>query len=202
MTPLNWAMNRVADLSESESILKKIAARATIAVGVLPFEVLAIAQNLIKLPFSTGFMLCRIPLKLANLVARSKSLRNLEMSMPGPGSLFATALKVIGYALGTIFSILGFFISPRKNFDLHVILGLVRDEKAEAQRAQIELQTAKRKEAVAQELEANIKKIALANSAKIAEKVTQLEIEAQKQQKVLESLNLNERKSAAVAAAA
>lgn len=190
MTPLNTVMNKVAIMAESDAILKKIAVRAITVIGVLPLEVMTTALGLIKLPFDAALSVCKIPLKVTNLFARSKSLRSLERSLPTPRAVVITALKIVGYALGTLFTlILGVFISPKMNFDLHVSLGLIRNERAEAQRLQAELQVAKRRAAVAQELEDNINRIALANKAKIAEKERELVLEAQKQREILEAAN-------------
>lgn len=186
MSPLNWTMNRVASISESNSKGKKIASRAAVAVGVIPLEVLAIAQNLIKLPFSSALMLFRVPLKAANIIACSKSLRSFENSLPGFYSLTVTALKVIGYVIGAIFSLTIGLISPKINFSLHKALRLIVDEKAEAERLQKELQKAKEQKILTQKIELHLLNLKNANSAKIAEKERQLVLEAQKQQEMLE----------------
>lgn len=190
MTPLNLVMNHVANMAESDALLTKIGIRTVTIVGVIPLEVMAAAFNLIKLPFEAALMVTKIPLKITNLLARSKALRSVEMALPGPKKVIVTALKIIGFVLGTLFTVvLGVFISPKMNFDLHVSLGLVRNAKAEAHRAQIELQIARRRAAVAQQLEDNIKRIALANKARIEEKERLVALEHKRQRETWEATN-------------
>lgn len=171
MQPLNWLMNRTVEMSESDSVIKNVATRVILFVGALPLEFLAIAQNAIKLPFITIGMGAKLSLKTFNLLANLQFIRDFEQSLPGPGYLVTTALKVIGYAIGVIATVLlGILISPKRNFDLHVSLDLISNKKADAELALQQQIKAKRRAAVAVEEKAYIANLIKANSLKNLEK--------------------------------
>lgn len=151
MSPLNELMNHVAGLSYSSStFVKGFSTRGIMFFGGIPLEVLATLQNIIKLPFETALMICKVPLNIVNLCAKSKSLTEIVNELPGPCKVIQTALKVVGYAIGTVFTAILGLISPYHNFRLHVLTRLVRDEAAEAEKLSKQLR--EQKEAEDQEL--------------------------------------------------
>ncbi len=171
MAPLNVLMNRVADLSDSKSFFKKqILTRALVVTACLPVEVLSTAQNLIKLPYQAIQTAIKIPAKIINLGVRSSSLREFEMKLTGPFQLMKTAIKVISYIIGTLFTATLGIISPYRNFRLHAALDLVKDIKAEKARRDGELNAAKQRETEKAIMQMHIKNLLLAQRLKNAEK--------------------------------
>ena len=147
MSPLNGLMNHVAELSRSENCFTRtVSARAAMILGGIPLEIAATAQNLITLPFQPIGMTCKIMVKVVNFGINSKILKNVEDFLPGLGQIAITAYKIVAYAIGTVFTCVLGLLSPMTNFHLHCALGLIHDEKAEAERMQAEEEEARQHE--------------------------------------------------------
>lgn len=132
MSPLNALINYSAELTHSTptTIAKNISSRILTAVCV-PFELAAVFENAIKLPFQTTALIIKIPAKICKIVACSATFAEFESSLSGPADIFKTVLKIIGYAIGSFFTASLGILSPYKNFRLHCIFGLTNNNKVE-----------------------------------------------------------------------
>lgn len=132
MSPLNALINYSAELTNTPptTITKKISSRILTAVCV-PFELAAIFENAIKLPFQTTALIIKIPAKICKIVACSATFAEFESSLSGPADIFKTVLKIIGFAIGSFFTASLGILSPYKNFRLHCAFGLTNNNKAE-----------------------------------------------------------------------
>ena len=170
MAPLDRLMNRVADMTHSNSIFKQhVLSRATVMAGCLPLEAIAVAQNLIKLPFEAVLMTIKVPVKIVNACLHSANLKNFEERLPGPLQLIKTAFKVIGFAIGALFTGTLGILSPYRNFRLHTALDLVSDEKAAAELLKREQEAARQQELQREVMLLHIKNLILAQRLKVAE---------------------------------
>ncbi len=170
MSPLDGLMNRVAEMSDSNSFFKQqILSRVSVLAGCIPLEMVATAQNIIKLPFEAAMLTIKIPAKVINLFIGSETLKDFETSLPGPLQLIKTAFKIIGYAIGTLFTSTLGMLSPYKNFRLHTVLDLISDEKAEAAAFQKEQAAARQREVQREIMQLHIKNLILAQRLKTAE---------------------------------
>jgi hypothetical protein len=163
MSPLNALMNHVSHMSHSEVVfVKYVSSRAETFFCGVPLEVLATAQNLIKLPFQPFGTIFKFAVKSIDLCVNSKTIKDLGAALPGPIDMLKTTLKIIGYAIGTFFTATLGLLCPTANFRLHCALGLVRNEKAEAERLQAELKAAQEKEVEEAKLKQEINELILA----------------------------------------
>jgi hypothetical protein len=183
MSPLNHLLNHVADMAESHSFLRsQITSRGVTLLGGLPLEVCASAQNLIRLPWLSAVSVVKMPVKLIGACLNSRAIKECASSMPGVQEVFATALKVLGYVLGAIFTAtVGFVLSPYLNFRLHLLLGLISDEKAKKAEEEAEQQAKKEREVQEKATQMHYHNLILAMKCKIAEKEQRL-----KEQRLLE----------------
>jgi len=124
-------MNYSAELAQSPSFFSRhISSRIITAICITP-ELLAIMQNIISLPLQCAELAVKIPAKIINLAVNSKSLNEFENNLAGPVDIIKTALKILGYAIGAVFTAsVGLIISPLHNFKLHCIFRLVNNEEA------------------------------------------------------------------------
>ena len=135
MTPLSYLMNCSAHSTQSSSCLKKnFQSRFLMGIAV-PFELLTIAENALKLPFQTAACMVKIPAKVVNVLACSASLEEFESSLAGPLDIIKTALKIVGYAIGVLFTASLGIIAPYKNFQLHCLFRLISNQKAQKEAA-------------------------------------------------------------------
>jgi hypothetical protein len=184
MSPLNHLLNHVADMEESHSFFRsQITSRGVTLLGGLPLEVCALAQNLIRLPWLSAVSVVKMPVKLIGACLSSRAVKECASSMPGVEEVFATALKVLGYVLGTIFTAtIGFALSPYLNFRLHLFLGLISDEKAKKAEEEAGQQAKKEREAQERVTQMHYHNLILAMKCKIAEKEQGLLEERSKRQ--------------------
>jgi len=174
-------MNHTVEMTSSDSFFKKqIASRVLMIAGGIPLEVLAMAQNLIKLPFEAATAAIKLPSKVANFCLRSKTLKEFERGLSGPFDVIKTALKVVGYAIGTSFTATFGFFSPSMNFKLHVKMHLIRNEKAETKRLHAETEAARLRDAQEKSMQAHIQNLVFAMRLQVAEKERKIAQEAEK----------------------
>ena len=133
MITFNHFMNYSNDLLESPIFYKRYLASTAITVGVsLPLEIASIAQNTFKLVGEAFFMAVKVVIKITIVIEFSKSLRTFERKLPGPFALIQTIGKIFAYIIGSLSTAtLGIFL-PSVNFQFHLSLGILRDEKIEA----------------------------------------------------------------------
>lgn len=131
MSPLNHLINYSAELAQSSSSFSKYFSSRLITAISIPIEMLAVLENTIKLPFQSAATIIKIPAKIINVALNSRSLNDFEEALSGPLDILKTALKIIGYAIGTFFSACGAIFSPYANFQLHYTLDLITDMGAE-----------------------------------------------------------------------
>jgi hypothetical protein len=177
MSPLSRLLNQSVVIAQSDSFLaRSVGSRFTTVVAGVPLEILAVAQNLIKLPFEAAQMVIKLPAKIINTCVDSPSLNEFASSLPGPIALLKTALKVLGYAIGAFFTATLGLLSPKANFNLHVFLSLVKDEKAEAQKLKANQEATKKREDQIQAMKAHLKNLIEAKKNKIIDKERDLEM--------------------------
>ena len=154
MTPLNTLMNYSIQLAESDSYFKSgISSRVLMAAGGAPLEAVVAVHNAIKLPFETVLFCVKIPAKACALFITSNNLKDFADHLPGPGTIVATALKIVAYTLGATFTLTLGIISPTANFKLHTSLGLIRDFKAENARLRAEQERVEQQRAYEQQIQ-------------------------------------------------
>jgi hypothetical protein len=163
MSPLNSLLNYSAEVS-GVSRCPCVASRLITAFCV-PFELSAIFENAIKLPFQTTAFMIKVPAKICKVLACSVTLGEFESSLSGPVDIFKTTLKIAGYAIGILFTATLGIISPYKNFRLHCAFGLTTNRQAEK----------------AQRLAEEKKRNEIANQEKIIEKRLKNLIDAMRQ---------------------
>lgn len=188
MYALNKLMNHVANLSYSESFfVRNISTRAVMTLAGVPLEILTSFQNLVFIPIQPLGVLSKFTIKILNMGIDSQRLRNFEEKyLPGIPQILITALKVFGYALGAVFSATLGFVYPWGNFKLHCALGLITDEKTQAERHHLEMEILKQKAAQELALKAQIQSMLLVMRRKAHEQEIRKTEEALKQQKALE----------------
>lgn len=130
MSPINHTMNFSAELSQRESFFPRHISSRLINITCFPLELLAALENTIKLPFQTATLAIKIPAKILNVVVRSKSLKEFESALASPLKVLETALKIVGYVVGSIFTLTLGTISPHKNFKMHCLFDLIVDKAA------------------------------------------------------------------------
>ena len=188
MSALNKLMNHVASLSYAENFfVRHVSTRAIMTLGGVPVEILTSLQNLIFIPFQPIGLVSKYTIKILNMGIDSQRIRNFEEKyLPGFSDIFKTALKVFGYALGAIFTATIGFLYPWGNFRLHCGVGLVTDEKTQAERRHLELQALKQRAEQELALRAQIQSMLLFMRRKEAEQESRKTEEVLKQQKALE----------------
>lgn len=190
MNSLNRLMNHVDGLSNSNRfIVRTVSTRLVSFSGGVPFEILASLQNLVKLPFQPFGLACKYAIKVINFVFDSTLLGRLENGLPGFTDIIKTALKVIGYALGAVFTTTLGVLSPRANFLLHCACGLIENEKVEAEKRHAQIEAARLREAQEIALQAQIHSLVIAMRKKIAEQERHRAEEALKQKKAIDLVN-------------
>jgi hypothetical protein len=133
MIPLNYSINYAAELTQSpRAVYRQISSRCLSTLS-LPIELLAVAENIIKLPFQTTACAIKFPIRLLSAVTQSKTLRECADALTSLKELLQTALKVVGYAAGFFFTASIGLISPYYNFKIHCALRLTTDRAAEKQ---------------------------------------------------------------------
>lgn len=188
MHPLNRLMNCVCEMTDSKSFVKKhLASRLLMASGGIPLELIAIAQNIIRLPFESTLLLIKLPAKVVNLCISSESFKEFEAGLSGPLQLLKTAFKIFGYTIGVFFTATLGLIRPKSNFRLHTALGLISDEKAEASCKFAQLQAKKLQEAQKKEVENDLRSLILAMREKNIKKEHQIAEEAKKRREIEEA---------------
>ncbi len=96
-------------------------------VAIIPLEALHVAYNAVKLPFQAVLLVLKVPaFPLAKLTGLT-TLDEYQESLSTPLDLLKTALKIVGFAIGLISSIVVGVISPRANIRIHVFLRLIED---------------------------------------------------------------------------
>lgn len=137
MSPLNTLMNHSAEFTQQPSYSKNIQSRFLTVVS-LPVELIASLENAIKLPFQAAACTIKIYAKILDIFIDSKSLQNIESRLTGPIAVLKTALKIVGYAIGSLFTLTLGILSPYKNFQLHCSFGLITNKSIEKQLQMIE----------------------------------------------------------------
>jgi len=146
MIPLNYSINYAAELSQSPRFAQRqVSARCMSAIS-LPIELLAAAENAIKLPFQTAACAIKLPVTLLSIVAQSKTLRECADALTSLKDLLQTALKVIGYTAGFFLTATIGMASPYYNFKVHCALYLTTDRAVEKERL---LQEEKKRQEIA-----------------------------------------------------
>ncbi|HEV8051058.1 MAG TPA: hypothetical protein VGP47_01080 [Parachlamydiaceae bacterium] len=131
MIPLNHLINYSSELTQSPSFFAKNVASRFITAVAIPFELLAVLENTIKLPFQTAAAIIKIPAKIVNVVANSMSLKEFESKLSSPLDVIITAIKIVGFAIGFLFTATLGLVSPQKNFHLHCSLSLISNHHAQ-----------------------------------------------------------------------
>ena len=131
MSPLKSLMNYSAEATQTSSFFSKNIKSRFLTAASIPLELLAIVENTFKLPFQSAALTVKIPAKILNVFVNSASLKEFESQLPGPLEVLKTALKIIGYAIGTLFTMSFGILAPYKNFQLHCSFGLISNQKAE-----------------------------------------------------------------------
>lgn len=168
MSPLNNLMNRVDGWSQSlnpetdepQGFFKRVVAGrlATVVFGV-PLEVAAAAQNVFKTFYKGVFMPLKVVANTISCVSGTDALDVLDEKLPKYKSFFKAVYRVAAYAIGTFFTLTVGFISPAANFKLHAVLGLgvnERERDQQAAAALIDIENAKKAEAVLKEAAAKL----------------------------------------------
>lgn len=146
MIPLNYSINYAAELAQSPRLVhRQLSSRCMSAIS-LPIELLALAENAIKLPFQAAACSIKLPITLLNMIIRSKTLRERADSLTSLKDLIQTTLKVIGYTTSFFLTATIGLISPYQNFKVHCTLSLTTDRAAEKARL---LQNEKRRQQIA-----------------------------------------------------
>lgn len=132
MSPLNSLINYSAELTSRSSyaLSKTISSRIVNALCV-PLELSAVVENAIKLPLQTTAFLIKVPAKICKVLACSTTLGEFESTLAGPTDILKTALKIVGYTIGMLFTASLGIICPYKNFRLHCAFGLTTNRQAE-----------------------------------------------------------------------
>jgi len=190
MSPLSGLLNHAVTMTHSDSFLvRSLGSRFTTVIAGTPLEIIAIARNLIKLPFEAAQVVIKVPTKIISTCVDSPTLKEFDTSLPGPFALIKTAFKILGHVIGTFFTATLGLLSPKANFNLHVFLGLITDEKAETQRHKSNQEAAKKREDQVQAMKAHLQNLIQAKKRKIIDNELRLveEMEMRREAELLAS---------------
>lgn len=138
MSPLNSLMNRAATLAESKPFINHaILPRMIMPCGGIPLEIALVVLNTVKLPIVTAGFCIKIPTKIFSTIIPSKTLKEFDNSLPGPSKMLETSLRIICCSIGILANATLGIINPITNFRFHCSLGLIKDNKIEAEKIRL-----------------------------------------------------------------
>lgn len=165
MGPLNLVMNKVDSWSQKvdemevhQSWAKRhlLTRAVTVAAGV-PLEITAVFQNIIATPVYAVGVVCKLATKTLRVCSSAEFLKKVDDALPSLADLARTVLRIIAYAVGTVFTATLGYLSPSANFRLHCsvpfldLASNVRENKLKSEWQQkIEAEKQKRAEEEAQ----------------------------------------------------
>lgn len=134
MIPVNELLNRINDwqLTDQNAFKRHVSSRITNLCATAPIEAIAIAQNIIIAPFQAAGIVLNAGTRVISVISSSQAIKDLQDSLPNLKDLMGTIVKIVGYAIGTVFTATLGVISPSANFKVQCAFGLAIDLRDEA----------------------------------------------------------------------
>lgn len=130
MGPLHHVLNRVHAWNEQGSYTFKsvICSRATNLCVSAPLSALAVAQNILAIPFTAAGTAAKLIVKPVACISGSRALNRLANNLPGITDLLLRIANIIRYVLaGAVNATLG-VLAPTANFKAQCALGTTYNE--------------------------------------------------------------------------
>lgn len=134
MIATNELLNRINEWNapEHNAFKRHMCSRVTNLCATAPMETLAVAQNILTVPFQVVGVTLNLGTKVLSVICCSKALRDFRANLPSISDLCRTLARIVLYAVGTVFTATIGVLSPSANFKLHCAMGLAVDQREEA----------------------------------------------------------------------
>lgn len=134
MIPVNELLNRVNEWNAPEynTFKRHVGTRLTNLYATAPTQALAVAQNILIVPFQAVGVALNAGVKVVTMINGSQAAKDFRAKLPDLTDLVRTVARIVLYAIGTALTATLGVISPETNFTVQCALGLAINQREEA----------------------------------------------------------------------